>query len=60
MPKGHKAIDWTPANDAKLLLTILSVENIHPNYAAVAAAFGEFHTRPKSHLTIKSLTDADP
>ena len=41
MPKGQKAIDWTPENDARLLLTILAVENVHPNYEAVATAFGE-------------------
>ena len=41
MPKGQKFIDWTPENDAKLLVTILAVENVHPNCENVAAAFGE-------------------
>lgn len=41
MPKGQKLIDWTADNDAKLMLTILAVENIHPNCEKVAAAFGE-------------------
>lgn len=45
MPTGQKAIDWTAENDAKLFLTILAVENVHPNCEAVAAAFGE-----QSHL----------
>ncbi|KAF6217878.1 hypothetical protein HO133_006290 [Letharia lupina] len=40
MPKGQKLIDWTPENDAKLMLTILVVENIYPNCEKVAAAFG--------------------
>ena len=41
MPKGQKIIEWTAENDARLLLTILAVENIHPNCEAVAAAFGK-------------------
>lgn len=41
MPKRQKAIDWTPANDARLILTILAVENVHPNCEAVATAFGK-------------------
>ena len=41
MPKGQKLIDWTPENDAKLFLTILAVENVHPNSENVAKAFGE-------------------
>ena len=41
MPTGQKLIDWTPENDAKLFLTILAVENVHPNCEAIAAAFGE-------------------
>ena len=40
MPTGQKVIDWTAENDAKLFLTILAVENVHPNCEAVAAAFG--------------------
>ncbi|CAD6575007.1 MAG: hypothetical protein ASARMPREDX12_007059 [Alectoria sarmentosa] len=40
MPTGQKAIDWTAENDARLILTILAVENIHPNCENVAAAFG--------------------
>ncbi|KAM0800330.1 hypothetical protein BDR22DRAFT_963290 [Usnea florida] len=40
MPTGQKLIDWTPENDAKLFLTILAVENVHPNCEAVASAFG--------------------
>ncbi|KAL9068288.1 MAG: hypothetical protein Q9161_006314 [Pseudevernia consocians] len=40
MPKGQKLIDWTPENDAKLFLTILAVENVHPNSENVARAFG--------------------
>ena len=41
MPKGQKTIDWTEANDARLLLTIVAVENIRPNHQKVAAAFGK-------------------
>lgn len=40
MPKGQKLIDWTAENDARLILTILAVEDIHPNCERVAAAFG--------------------
>lgn len=47
MPTGQKLIDWTAENDAKLFLTILAVENVHPNCENVAAAFGE------SYLTSK-------
>ncbi|KAF6238768.1 hypothetical protein HO173_003275 [Letharia columbiana] len=39
-PKGQELIDWTPENDAKLMLTILVVENVYPNCEKVAAAFG--------------------
>lgn len=41
MPKGVKTIDWTAENDAKLLLTIIAIENVSPNYEKVAAAFGK-------------------
>lgn len=43
MPKGQKLIDWTPENNAKLMLTILVIENIYPNCEKVAAAFGELY-----------------
>ena len=53
MPKGQKLIDWTPENDARLMLTILALENIHPNCEAVASAFGKPHhnhtTNPPHH-----------
>ena len=48
MPKGHKLIEWTAENDARLMLTVLAVENLHPNYEAVAAAFGESYAFPTS------------
>ena len=41
MPKGQKLIDWTPKNNAKLMLTILVIENIYPNCEKVAVAFSE-------------------
>ena len=41
MPKGQPLINWTAENDARLILTILAVENIHPNCENVAAAFGK-------------------
>jgi len=44
MPKGQKAIDWTEANDIKLFLTIMAVENIHPNPKKIAEAFGTSST----------------
>ena len=40
MPKGVKAITWTPDNDARLFLTILAVENVKPNLKKVAEVFG--------------------
>ena len=43
MPKGQKLIDWTAENDARLILTIIAVENLHPNCEAVAKAFGELY-----------------
>ena len=46
MPKGQKLIDWTPENDARLVLTILAVENLHPNCEAVASAFGTSYHVP--------------
>lgn len=49
MPKGQKLIDWTAENDARLILTILAVEDIHPNCERVAAAFGEPHQTPPHH-----------
>lgn len=63
MPKGQKTIDWTPANDARLLLTIVAVENLHPNHEKVATAFGKFspsgahsddtsHPRPSQLMTL--------
>lgn len=55
MPKGHKLIDWTPEKDARLMLTILAVENVHPNCEAVAAAFGESYHASSSHAI--SVTD---
>ena len=50
MPKGQKLIDWTPENDARLILTIIAVANIHPNCEAVAAAFGELYPSTRSLL----------
>ena len=62
MPKGHKQIDWTAENDARLMLTILAVENVHPNCEAVAAAFGESftfkHTNHNHSLTSHNPTGA--
>ena len=55
MPKGHKLIDWTPENDARLMLTILTVENVHPNCEAVAAAFGK---SPMSQTSPCPLSDS--
>ena len=55
MPKGQKLIDWTSENDARLMLTILAVENVHPNCEAVAAAFGESYYASSSHVI--SVTD---
>ena len=46
MPKGQKLIDWTPENDARLVLTILAVKNLHPNCEAVASAFGKSYHVP--------------
>lgn len=61
MPKGQKLIDWTPENDVRLMLTILALENIHPNCEAVASAFGKPHhnhtTNPPS--TKKSIINTD-
>lgn len=54
MPKGQKLIDWTPENDARLMLTILAVENVHPNCEAVAAAFGESYYAPSA---LRSLSE---
>ena len=59
MPKGHKLIDWTAENDARLMLTTLAVENVHPNYEAVAAAFGEscaFQTHRQIPHTLTTQT----
>ena len=51
MPKGQRLIDWTPVNDARLILTIMAVEDLHPNCDAVAKAFGEH-----SNLNIFSIS----
>ncbi|MCJ1462306.1 hypothetical protein MMC07_000906 [Pseudocyphellaria aurata] len=40
MPKGQAAVIWTPENDVKLFLTILAVQAIQVDFAAVAKAFG--------------------
>ena len=57
MPTGQKLIDWTPENDAKLFLTILAVENVHPNCEAVASAFGEQPHLPSKHSLLFPHTD---
>ena len=57
MPTGQKLIEWTPENDAKLFLTILAVENVHPNCEAVASAFGEQPHLPSKHSLSFSHTD---
>lgn len=59
MPKGQKQIDWTAENDARLILTILAVENIHPNCENVAAAFGESEPDIIIKLTINFPTRTD-
>lgn len=41
MPKGQAAIIWSPENDVKLFLTVLAVQGITVDYAAVANAFGQ-------------------
>ena len=41
MPKGQPAVRWTAELDAKLLLTIIAVQNIQIDYDAVAKAFGK-------------------
>lgn len=40
MPKGQAAISWTPENDAKLLLSIVSCAGISVDYNKVAETFG--------------------
>ena len=57
MPTGQKLIDWTAENDAKLFLTILAVENVHPNCEAVASAFGEPPPLPPKHTLLFPHTD---
>lgn len=54
MPKGQKLIDWTAENDAKLMLTILAVENVKPNCENVAKAFGELD-QTFTHSNMKFL-----
>lgn len=56
MPKGQKQIEWTAENDARLILTILAVENVHPNCEKVAAAFGESLSTLKSTRSPLPLT----
>ena len=56
MPKGQRQIEWTAENDARLILTILAVENVHPNCEKVAAAFGESISDTKSTLSPLPLT----
>lgn len=41
MPKGQAAMSWTPEQDAKLLLTILSTSGVQVDYKKVAEAFGK-------------------
>ena len=57
MPTGQKLIDWTPENDAKLFLTILAVENVHPNCEAVASAFGQQPQLPSKNSLHFQHTD---
>lgn len=42
MPKGQAAMSWTPEQDAKLLLTILSTSGVQVDYKKVAEAFGKW------------------
>lgn len=40
MPQGQAAVTWSAENDVKLFLTVLAVQGIQVDYAAVAKAFG--------------------
>lgn len=40
MPRGHKIVDWTPANETKLLHAIIAVHDIKIDYTEVAKQFG--------------------
>lgn len=40
MPRGYKIVDWTPANETKLLHAIIAVHDIKLDYAEVAKQFG--------------------
>lgn len=41
MPKGHATISWTDANDLKLFLTILTVQEVKLDCQKIATAFGK-------------------
>lgn len=41
MPQGQAAVTWTPENDVKLFLTVLAVQAVQVDYAAVAKVFGK-------------------
>ena len=58
MPR--KLIDWTPQNDARLILTILAVENLHPNCEAIASAFGKSHKLQARHRLFFRYTELTP
>lgn len=40
MPQGQAAVTWSEKKDVELFLTVLAVQKITMDYAAVAAAFG--------------------
>lgn len=40
MPQGQAAVIWSEKKDVELFLTVLAVQKITIDYAAVAAAFG--------------------
>lgn len=50
MPKGQAAISWTPENDAKLLLSIVSCAGISVDYNKVAETFGMWHVSLSSNI----------
>ena len=40
MPQGQAAVTWSDKKDVELFLTVLTVQKVTVDYAAVAAAFG--------------------
>ena len=58
MPQGQAAVSWSDKKDVELFLTVLAVQKITIDYAAVAAAFGmAYFSFP--HKLLKILLD-DP